>query len=274
MSPTRLASAPNRFTAFSVSPEAGAGGVWGMSAMLGVTVNGEFHPVPPGGGAGGSGPMLVDWLRREARLTGVKVGCNAGACGACTVMVTEDGRDGGPPAHRPVLACLTPLAMVDGCSITTVEGLAGDGGEMHPIQRAFSDNQASQCGFCTPGQVMSLYTLLAKKPDATAADIELALAGNLCRCTGYRTILNAAKRFASDAPSSAVECGGAAAAVAPRDSGFTGADGWSVPRSLRELCDAKRLDPTSAIVAGGTALGLQREIARLILWHLILVTSR
>ena len=158
-----------------------------------------------------------------------------------------------------MLACLTPLAMVDGCSITTVEGLAGDGGEMHPIQRAFSDNQASQCGFCTPGQVMSLYTLLAKKPDATAADIELALAGNLCRCTGYRTILNAAKRFASDAPSSAVECGGAAAA-APRDSGFTGADGWSVPRTLRELCDAKRLAPAAAIVAGGTALGLQRKI--------------
>ena len=230
-----------------------------MSLSISLTINGSTRDIA----LDDPRVTLLDLLRDRLDMPGTKKGCDRGQCGACTVLL-----DG-----KRVNSCLTLAATLDGAQVTTIEGLAR-GDDLHPVQAAFIDTDGFQCGFCTPGQVMSLYTLLAKKPDATAADIELALAGNLCRCTGYRTILNAAKRFASDAPSSAVECGGAAAAAAPRDSGFTGADGWSVPRSLRELCDAKRLDPAASIVAGGTALGLQRKKAPSILCHLIRVTSR
>jgi xanthine dehydrogenase/oxidase len=237
-----------------------------------VTVNGEEHRVP----RRVEQPMLVDWLRQEAHLTGTKVGCNAGGCGACTVMLTEPGPGGA--RHRPALACLTPLALVHGCHVTTIEGVShgaegfgSGGGSVHPIQRQFSEGHASQCGFCTPGQVMSLYTLLSRKPEgATAADIETALAGNLCRCTGYRTILNAAKTFACDNPrgnnaeATTGLCGVAAAAalvggggVAPAGRLDDVAGGWVAPTDLATLCAAKLRHPSAAVVAGGTAVGLQ-----------------
>jgi len=139
-------------------------------------VNGERHSVD----APGLTP-LVRVLRDELRLTGTKTGCSEGRCGACTVIV--DGRS--------VVSCLYPVALADGTSIRTVEGLAGDEGELHPLQRALLDAGAVQCGISTPGVLMTLTWLLEHQPAPTEADVRAALAGNVCRCTGYQKIVDA-----------------------------------------------------------------------------------
>jgi len=123
---------------------------------------------------------LVEFLRYRLGLTGTKVGCDTGDCGACTVVV-----DG-----KAVNSCLMLAVEVDGADVTTVEGL-GDAGQLHPLQQAFVDQGAVQCGFCTPGMMMAAKSLLDEKPNAAQDEIRLALAGNLCRCTGYVSILNA-----------------------------------------------------------------------------------
>jgi carbon-monoxide dehydrogenase small subunit len=121
---------------------------------------------------------LLEVLREECGLTGTKHGCELGECGTCAVLV-----DG-----RPVLSCLVMTAEMEGKSIETVEGLA-EGNELHPLQAALADLGAAQCGYCTPGILMAAKALLAERPDAERADIEQALAGNLCRCTGYHKIV-------------------------------------------------------------------------------------
>jgi aerobic carbon-monoxide dehydrogenase small subunit len=123
---------------------------------------------------------LVDALRDELGLTGTKKGCDRGECGACTVHV-----DG-----RRVLACMTLAVMADDTEVTTVEGLAGDG-ELHPVQRAFNECHALQCGFCTPGMIMQAVDLLADNPDPDERAVREGLEGNLCRCTGYQNIVRA-----------------------------------------------------------------------------------
>ncbi len=123
---------------------------------------------------------LLEVLREELRLTGTKHGCELGECGACTVLV-----DG-----VPHLSCLTLAVAVAGRSVTTVEGLA-DGGHIHPLQAAFADRGAAQCGYCTPGMLMSAAALLDANPDPTVDEVRHALSGNLCRCTGYVKILDA-----------------------------------------------------------------------------------
>jgi carbon-monoxide dehydrogenase small subunit len=122
---------------------------------------------------------LLDALRRSG-LTGTKEGCGEGECGACGVIV-----DG-----RLVNSCLTPLAHAAGAAITTIEGVAGDG-ELHAIQEAFLECGAAQCGICTPGMVLAAYELLSKNPEPREEDVRVALAGNLCRCTGYMRIFEA-----------------------------------------------------------------------------------
>jgi len=124
--------------------------------------------------------MLVWVLRQELGLTGTKVGCEAGLCGACTVLV-----DG-----EAVPACATPLRAVAGKSVLTIEGLA-QGEALHPLQRAFQEHHAFQCGYCTPGMILAAYALLKKKPRATRAEIQAALDGNLCRCGAHVRILEA-----------------------------------------------------------------------------------
>ncbi|MCH8886840.1 MAG: (2Fe-2S)-binding protein [SAR324 cluster bacterium] len=122
--------------------------------------------------------LLIDFLRDRLGLTGTKMGCDGGDCGACTVLV-----DG-----RPVLSCLTPAAAVAEQEITTIEGLSQNGG-LHPLQEGFHLKLGSQCGFCTPGMVMAAKALLDKTPDPTVEEIKSGLANNLCRCTGYNTIV-------------------------------------------------------------------------------------
>jgi len=123
---------------------------------------------------------LLDVLRRELRLTGTKEGCGEGECGACAILV------GG----ELVNSCLLPLLHADGASITTIEGVAS-GERLHAVQEAFITHGGAQCGICTPGMVLAAVALLARTPEPSLADIRTALAGNLCRCTGYMRIFEA-----------------------------------------------------------------------------------
>ena len=125
---------------------------------------------------------LGDLLRHDLKLTGTHIGCEHGVCGACTVIV-----DG-----APVRACLMFAGQANGADVTTIEGLAAPDGALHPIQQAFWDCHGLQCGFCTPGMMMTIKALLAQSPDAEEAEIRDAISGNLCRCTGYETIVDAA----------------------------------------------------------------------------------
>ena len=129
--------------------------------------------------------LLVHFIRDDLDLTGTHVGCDTGNCGACTVLV-----DGGT-----VKSCMLLAVQADGAEIITVEGLAPDG-ELTPLQRAFSDQHGLQCGYCTPGMLMSATALLRKKPSPSDEEIKKALQGNICRCTGYWNIVEAVKSVA------------------------------------------------------------------------------
>ena len=131
--------------------------------------------------------LLSDALRGELCLTGTHVGCEHGVCGGCTVLV-----DG-----APVRSCLTFAVAVQDREIRTVEGLAADGGELHPVQEAFKECHGLQCGFCTPGFLMTACALIEQNDDPTEEEITEAIAGNLCRCTGYQNI-RAAVRYAAE----------------------------------------------------------------------------
>ncbi len=145
--------------------------------MNSITVNGTAHEVKDDE----LELSLLSYLRERRFLTGTKNGCEKGLCGSCTVAV-----DG-----KALRACRTPVRKALGASVVTIEGLEGPGGELHPLQRAFIDAGAIQCGFCTPGMVMSAYALLLRDPDPSRDAIRKALKGNLCRCTGYQQIVDA-----------------------------------------------------------------------------------
>jgi 4-hydroxybenzoyl-CoA reductase subunit alpha len=147
--------------------------------VIALKVNGENHHL-----AVADGETLLDVLRDKLRLTGTKKGCNLGVCGACTVLI-----DG-----EPKNSCLILAAACEGKAITTIEGLTVDG-RLHPLQRAFIQTGAVQCGFCSPGMILSAYTLINRVPEPSEEDIKNALSGNLCRCTGYTRILKAVKEW-------------------------------------------------------------------------------
>jgi aerobic-type carbon monoxide dehydrogenase small subunit (CoxS/CutS family) len=124
---------------------------------------------------------LLTWLREDLDLTGAKRGCGIGICGACTVLV------GG----KPTRSCRTKIAAVLGRRVTTIEGMTGPDGSLHPLQQAFIDAGAIQCGYCTPGMVLTAHAFLLRHPDPTRAEVRKAISGNLCRCTGYQQIIDA-----------------------------------------------------------------------------------
>jgi carbon-monoxide dehydrogenase small subunit len=142
---------------------------------IAVTINGRAHrlAVPPR-------RVLADVLREDLQLFGCKIGCDQAVCGACTVLVNG----------MPVTACATFAFEIDGKAVTTIEGLA-EGGGLDPVQRAFLEHGAFQCGFCTPGMILSVKALLARHPDPDEALIRQWLSANICRCTGYQMIIEA-----------------------------------------------------------------------------------
>jgi carbon-monoxide dehydrogenase small subunit len=132
--------------------------------------------------------LLCDFLRHDLALTGTHVGCEHGVCGACTILLNGE----------PVRSCLVLAVQADGAEITTVEGLATDG-KLSPVQQGFWENHGMQCGFCTPGFLIAAHALLQENPEPSEAEIRAALSGNICRCTGYQSIVEsvqAASRLA------------------------------------------------------------------------------
>jgi carbon-monoxide dehydrogenase small subunit len=144
---------------------------------INLTVNGEAREA-----SAEPRKTLADFLREDLGLTGTHLGCEHGVCGACTVLL-----DG-----EPVRSCLMLAVQAGGKAITTIEGLADADGSLNALQSALRDNHAFQCGFCTPGFVMQITALLSENPAATEAEVRESLSGNLCRCTGYETIINGA----------------------------------------------------------------------------------
>lgn len=148
------------------------------ASRIAVTVNGHHYeeqvPVRM---------LLSDFLRHQLHLTGTHVGCEHGVCGCCTVLVNGEA----------VRSCLMFAVQTDGMAITTIEGLTGTQSELHPIQQAFQEKHGLQCGFCTPGIIMSVHAILHEHPNLTEEEIRHQLSGNLCRCTGYQNIVEAVK---------------------------------------------------------------------------------
>ena len=147
-------------------------------SLISVTVNGHLYeqqvPVRM---------LLSDFLRHELHLTGTHVGCEHGVCGCCTVLLNGEA----------VRSCLMFAVQSDGMALTTIEGMAGINSELHPIQQAFQEKHGLQCGFCTPGIIMTVHAILHEHPDPSEDEIRHELSGNLCRCTGYQNIVEAVK---------------------------------------------------------------------------------
>ena len=155
-----------------------------MKKLIQLTVNGQDHEL-----AVEPNTTLVDVLRYQLGLTGTKKGCEMGDCGSCTVIM-----DG-----KPVNSCLVLAMQAVGRRIVTIEGLEDENG-LHPLQDAFVDKGAIQCGFCSSGMILSAKSLLDKNPNPSESDIRSAISGNLCRCTGYQKIIEAVKSVGSDQP--------------------------------------------------------------------------
>ena len=150
-------------------------------ATVSLTVNGKVMSAEAS-----ADTLLVNFIRENLGMTGTHVGCDTSQCGACVVMVNGDS----------VKSCTMLAVQAEGAEVTTVEGLASNG-DLHPMQQAFHDNHALQCGFCTPGMLISSIDLVTKNPDASEAEIRHGLEGNLCRCTGYHNIVKAVQAGAA-----------------------------------------------------------------------------
>ncbi len=210
----------------------------------------------------GPGDTLLDFLRLERRLTGTKEGCAEGDCGACSVLVgrLREGR----LVYEPVNACIRLLASCHACHVVTVEHLTGPDGALHPVQKAMVESHGSQCGFCTPGFVMALYGLWMKNPDPSIVDVETALQGNLCRCTGYEPIVKAALAAAKAGGQALDALNVERETVRARLSGMAGQcvdvrrgdERAIVPATVNDLATTLVENPDAILVAGATDVGL------------------
>ena len=202
---------------------------------------------------------VLEFLRNFERRTGTKEGCAEGDCGACTVVIGE--ADGEGMSYRAVNACIQFLATLDGKQLLSVEDLAAEDGSLHPVQQAMVEADASQCGFCTPGIVMSLFAYYHQtEPRLASRD---ALAGNLCRCTGYGPILQAAERITAVPPSDRFkknegDTTARLARIVPTEVGVVEGDGRRsfAPRSIEDLAKLYLDHPETWLVAGATDVGL------------------
>ena len=215
---------------------------------------------------------VLQFLREDLRRTGTKEGCAEGDCGACTVVVAELNSDGDDVSLRAINSCIQFLPTLDGKELITVESLAGDSADLHPVQKAMLDCHGSQCGFCTPGFVMSLFALYKTNANPSRRDVDDALAGNLCRCTGYRPIIAAAQSMYEQAALASDDwlrqpCGkqspprGRVEQImsVQRETALTvSGDGrhFLAPTTVDELAAGLRENPDATILAGGTDVGL------------------
>jgi xanthine dehydrogenase small subunit len=226
---------------------------------------------------------VLQFLREDLRRTGTKEGCAEGDCGACTVVLAELDRGGDDLTLKAVNSCIQFLPTLDGKELITVESLCGRDPALHPVQQAMVDQHGSQCGFCTPGFVMSLFALYKSQREPSRRDIDDALAGNLCRCTGYRPIVAAAHAMyampAADGDWLRQPCAGRAPAdrverlrEIARNGALELRHGDRVflaPRSIEQLASMLDACPDATILAGGTDIGLwvtkqHRELETLI----------
>uniref|UniRef100_A0AAY4DI59 Xanthine dehydrogenase n=1 Tax=Denticeps clupeoides TaxID=299321 RepID=A0AAY4DI59_9TELE len=231
---------------------------------------------------------LLTYLRRKLGLTGTKLGCAEGGCGACTVMISKFHPHLKCIVHHAVNACLAPVCSLHHCAVITVDGIGTVASRLHPVQERIAKAHGSQCGFCTPGMVMSMYTLLRNNPEPSMVDIEEAFQGNLCRCTGYRPILEGYKTFAKVLdfglwycalmydPSKFIPLDPTQEVIfppellnlgkqPPRQMKFKGERVlWIQPSTLTELLDLKSHYPESKLVVGNTEVGIEMKFKNLL----------
>ena len=223
----------------------------------------ELHDVDPT-------RTVLQYLREDLRRKGSKEGCAEGDCGACTVALAELSRDGDSVSIKAINSCIQFLPTLDGKELLTVESLAR-GGELHPVQSAMVRAHGSQCGFCTPGIVMSLYAMYETNPDPKRQDIDDALAGNLCRCTGYQPIISAAEEMYADPRPEAEDRLSALREIRADRSLHLNCDGreYFAPVEADELAEIVKANPDATLLAGGTDVGLwvtkqYRELAKIV----------
>ncbi|XP_074520488.1 aldehyde oxidase 5 [Halichoeres trimaculatus] len=200
--------------------------------------------------------VLLSFLRRKAGLTGTKYGCGGGGCGACTVMVSRYDRHQEKVQHYTVNACLQPVVTLHGAAVVTVEGIGSTKTKLHPVQERIAKAHGSQCGFCTPGMVMSMYTLLRNKPQPSVEDIREALGGNLCRCTGYRPIIDGFKTFCGRETSGCCQNGGGGGETCCEENG----EKSDICRELFQKDDFLPLDPSQDLIFPPELMLMERKL--------------
>ena len=227
-----------------------------------IEVSGEHH-----------GTSVLDYLREQLQRSGTKEGCAEGDCGACVVLLGELDADGTAVNYLPVNSCLQLVPTLDGKSVKTVESLRRGDGSLHPVQEAMAASHGTQCGFCTPGIVMSLTALLQTASSPTRGEINDALSGNLCRCTGYKPIIDAAQK-ASAAPADQLKLDDSKDLpllrqlrrenAIPPDLRSPQGHQFFAPRTVAALADYLSQHPDATLLAGSTEIGLQvnKQFAR------------